>query len=187
MMISIHKTTASKEDFGIVLDYLPHGHAFSSDRNPVAQIVGERNFTLLEVIPKKGIALTVGDKVYIGPDKRDEIHHVAGRIDFSKLTNMAKEELERILEEQVEDREIEFVAFFNKASGITTRLHEFEILPGIGRKHMWRLIEERKKEPFRSFEDIRKRIKLMPDPKKIIIKRIMRELERKDKYKMFTI
>jgi putative nucleotide binding protein len=186
MIISIRRATTSKEEWGIVLDYLPHGHAFSNDRNPVAQIVGEKNFTLLEVIPKKEIALKVGDRVYIGPDKRDEIHHVVGRIDVSKLTNMAKDELERILKKGVKDREKEFVDFFNKASGITTRLHEFEILPGVGRKHMWKLIEERKKEPFKSFTDIKKRIRLMPDPKKVIIKRIMNELERKDKYKIFT-
>lgn len=176
----------TKEEYGLVLDFLQHGHALTGDRTPVAQILGEKNFTLLEAIPKKGVQLKVGERVYIGPDKREKIHHVSGRIDIAKLTSMAIDELHRLLEELVTKREKTFVEFFNTASGVTTRLHEFEILPGIGRKHMWQLIEERKKEPFKSFEDIHNRVKLLADPKKIIIKRILMELERKDKYKVFT-
>jgi putative nucleotide binding protein len=60
-------------------------------------------------------------------------------------------------------------------------------LPGVGKKHMWDIIEERKKGPFTSFEDIKKRIKLMPDPMSSIIKRIMEELENDDiRFRLFV-
>jgi len=61
-----------------------------------------------------------------------------------------------------------------------------EILPGIGKKHMWDIINVRKEKPFESFEDIKNRIKLIPDPKHAIIKRILEELENKDKYHLFV-
>jgi len=95
-------------------------------------------------------------------------------------------ELERLIENIVKEREKEFVNFFNKCGPISTRLHTLEILPGIGKKHMWDIINERKIKPFESFEDIKKRIALIPDPKQSIIKRIFEELEEKDKYKLFV-
>ena len=51
---------------------------------------------------------------------------------------------------------------------------------------MWQIIEERGNKPFESFADIKKRVKLMPDPEKAIIKRIMLELKGKDKHKLFV-
>ena len=65
-------------------------------------------------------------------------------------------------------------------------MHQLELLPGLGKKHMWEIIDERKFEPFKSFEDIKKRIKLMPDPKKIIINRILKEILGNEKHHIFT-
>ena len=78
-----------------------------------------------------------------------------------------------------------FVDFFNKAQPISTRMHQLELLPGVGKKHMWEILEQRKEKPFESFEDIKKRVKLMPDPEKVIIKRILLETEGKEKHKIF--
>ncbi len=71
------------------------------------------------------------------------------------------------------------------------RFHQLELLPGVGNKIMWEVINERKKGPFKSFEDISKRIKVLPHPKDLIVKRVELELsgERqvgKGKYKLFT-
>lgn len=78
------------------------------------------------------------------------------------------------------------VEFFNKAQPLSTRMHQLELLPGVGKKHMWQIVEERHGEPFTSFEDIKKRVKLMPDPKKTIIRRILAELEGTEKYHLFV-
>lgn len=51
---------------------------------------------------------------------------------------------------------------------------------------MWDIINERKVKLFESFEDIKNRVKLIPDPKQAIIKRILEELEGKDKYRLFV-
>jgi len=86
----------------------------------------------------------------------------------------------------VEKNPKKFLDFFNKAQPLTTRMHQLELLPGLGKKHMWEIIEERKEKPFESFDDIKKRVKLMPDPEKIIVKRIMAELEGQEKHLLFV-
>ncbi|MBU0962867.1 MAG: DUF655 domain-containing protein, partial [Nanoarchaeota archaeon] len=66
------------------------------------------------------------------------------------------------------------------------RRHQLELLPGMGKKHMQEIIDEREKEPFKSFKDIKERVKLIPDPEKAVIKRIIEELEGQEKINLFT-
>ena len=72
--------------------------------------------------------------------------------------------------------EHKYVQFFNEANPITTRMHSLQLLPGIGKTLMWALLEERKREPFKNFEDIAARTKLQ-NPKKVISARIIDELK----------
>ncbi len=51
---------------------------------------------------------------------------------------------------------------------------------------MWEIVEERGVEPFKSFEDMRKRIKLLPDPVKSVVKRIISETMGNEKYNLFV-
>lgn len=120
---------APREEYGIVLDFLQHGLAYSARRIAIAQVIGEKHLLVLEVIPKKGLFLKPGERVYIGPDKRDKIHHVSGRIRYEALTETAKMELQNLIEKLVDEREKEFVEFYNKCGPISTRLHTLEILP----------------------------------------------------------
>ena len=178
-----------REENAIVLDHLEHGYPFEQGamKSPIVQALGIQHLTLLELIPKKGLQLQPRQKVYIGEGKREEIHHIKGRIPPSKLTATAANELPYALELVISGDEPKFIEFFNKAQPLTMRMHQLELLPGMGKKHMWEVVEARKAKPFESFEDIRNRVKLLPDPKTIIIKRILQELEgNKDKYKIFV-
>lgn len=165
-----------KDENVIVLDFLPRGHS-TGRQEPIAQVIGNKYFSLLEVVVKPDVVLKNGDLVYIGESKRDQVDHIKRRVIVNDLTSFAKSELPFIIEKLVKENETKFVNFFNTAQPISTRLHQLELLPGVGKTHMWQIIEERKKGPFTNFEDIKKRIKLMPDPQKTIIKRIMEELE----------
>ena len=51
---------------------------------------------------------------------------------------------------------------------------------------MWEILDSRKEKEFESFEDIKKRVKLMPDPETVIIKRIVKELTGNEKHKLFV-
>jgi len=175
-----------REEYAFVLDYLPTGYPTSFERKPIIQALGEKYFSLLELVPRQGVKVSLSEKVYIGPEKRDKILFIKGRLAFSKLTGTAKNELRELLEKLVSEREKEFVEFFNKAGPITIRQHSLELLPGIGKKHMQDILEEREKKPFESFKDISERVKLLPDPKKVIVERIMEELEGNTKYYLFV-
>ncbi|OGM02870.1 DNA-binding protein [Candidatus Woesearchaeota archaeon RBG_13_36_6] len=180
----------AKEEHGVVLDFLPNGYPFdtrpSHIKTPIVQAIGKERFVLLELVPRKGVSLQPHEEVYIGEGKRDKIHHIVGKLDYDKLTRTAKSELEYIVKELVEKDEAKFVEFFNKAPPLSTRMHSLELLPGLGKKRMWEILEERKVEPFKSFEDLKKRVKLMPDPKSVIIKRILKEIEGKEKHYFFV-
>ncbi|MBN1792820.1 DUF655 domain-containing protein [Candidatus Woesearchaeota archaeon] len=179
-----------KEEEAIVLDFLPNGYPFDSKpihlKTPVAQAIGKANFTLLELVPRKGVFLQPFEEVYIGEAKRDKIHHINGKINTAKLTHTAKSELSHAVEEIVKKQELRFIEFFNKAQPVSTRLHVLEMLPGVGKKHMWEIIEERKAEPFKDFADMKKRVKLMPDPVKTVVHRILSEMEGKEKHFLFV-
>jgi len=180
----------SKEEYAITLDFLPNGYLFdtrpSHKKTPIAQAIGKENFTLLELVPKKDIFLQPHEEVYIGEGKRDKIHHINGKLILERLTATAKSELKYIIEDLIHKNEKKFVDFFNNAQPLTTRMHQIELLPGVGKKHMWEILEVRKEKLFSSFEDIKNRIKLMPDPEQTIIKRIMEELSGKEKHRIFV-
>lgn len=184
------KMEKSKEENVIILDFLPNGYPFDDKpmymRTPVAQAIGKEHFVLLELVPKKGIHLNLYEEVYIGEGKRDKIHHIVGKIPVSKLTRTAKSEMEFAIKDIVENNEKRFIDFFNNARPLSTRMHQIELLPGVGKKHMWEIINARDEKPFENFEDLKKRVKLIPDPEKLIIRRIMEEMEGTEKHKLFV-
>ena len=51
---------------------------------------------------------------------------------------------------------------------------------------MWEILDARKEKPFESFKDIKKRVKLMPDPEKAIIRRILKEISGEEKHRIFV-
>ena len=181
---------SSKEERAIVLDFLPNGYPFDRRpmhmKTPIAQAVGKEHFVLLELVPKRGIFLQPNDEVYMGEGKRDKIHHIVGRINYEKLTETARLNLEQLIIDLVKMSEKRFIEFFNKAGPINTRRHQIELVPGIGKKHMWEILEEREKKIFESFDDLKKRVKLLPDPEKAVAKRVLMEIKEEDKHRVFV-
>jgi len=179
-----------KEERAVVLDFLPNGYHLDTRpmymKTAIVQAIGREHFILLELVPKKGIFLQPNEEVYMGEGKRDKIHHIVGRITFDKLTQTARLNLEQFVENAVTENEKRFVGFFNTAAPINTRRHQIELIPGVGKKHMWGIIEERQKKPFENFKDVKERVKLMPDPRKAVIKRVLIEIKGEDKYRLFT-
>lgn len=175
-----------KEDYAIILDYLPNGYPLGGKMIPIAQAIGEKTLALLELIPRRGVSLEVNEKVYIGPEKRDKIYYIAGRLQSGKITETAKIQLQEFIGKLVAEQEKKFVDFFNTAQAINTRLHRIELLPGFGKKHMQEILTEREKKPFASFDDIKSRLSNIPDPKKAIEKRITEELLEKQRFNLFV-
>ena len=185
-----------KEEYAVVLDYLSRGYVKSDmskfGGKAIAQAIGTEQFTLLELAPKNGVDLEIQDTVYIGKGKRDKVYRVLGKLDFENLTATSRIELEYAIRDIVEAQEEKFVEFFNTAEALSTRLHKLELIPGIGKKYMWEIIEAREEKPFESFEDISQRLPTLTDPAGMIVKRIQQELDTsnpkrgKNKYNIFT-
>jgi putative nucleotide binding protein len=184
-------TPPEKEDYAWVLDYLPYGSNTDKrpayQKKPLVQAIGDKHFALMELVPKEGANPEIQSKVYVGDGDRDVIDHVKHRIHFDDLSHGAQLELPFVLEICVKDREDKFVKFFNDAHSITTRLHMLELLPGIGKKLMWAIIDERKKGEFKGLQDLHDRVGGVHIPQKIIVNRILEELKDDNiKYRLFT-
>lgn len=179
----------AKEENAIVLDFLKHGYSDDSrpfrSKEPVLQVIGKDHFILMEIVPKEDLHFKPHDEVYIGEGKREQVKFIRGILESSKLTQTAKNELPFIIKELVDAKERHFVEFFNKAGPLTLRSHQLELLPGVGKKQAASILEARENKPFESFADIKARVSSLGDPRKIVIQRILEEIEEHDRFRLF--
>jgi putative nucleotide binding protein len=176
------------ETHAYVLSVVPPKE-FLRDSRPrgdtIVQGIGESHFTLLEMIPQKGFKPRPQERLSIQRDSANKIDHVKRRIFYEDLVPESVAELALVIEIIVTKHEHKFVQFFNEASPITTRMHSLQLLPGVGQTLMWAILEERKREPFKNFNDIAARTKLQ-NPKKVITARIIDELREDVKRWLFV-
>ena len=173
-----------KEEYAVILEYLPNGYPLEKKMMPVAQAIGTINLALLELVPRKDVSLAIGEKVYIGEGKREKIYYIPGRLNREILTESAKEQLKEVIKNLVKEKD--YIDFFNTAEAINKRIHQIELLPGFGKKHMQEILKKRDENKFESYEDMKKRIQNLPDPEKAIEKRIFQELTTFENYNLFV-
>lgn len=175
-----------REENAIVLDFLPAGRSSDANKEPLAQVLGDTYFTLLEVVLKQGVAVSPGERVYIGRDARDKVDHIRGRIVYNDLTSSSQREAEAQIRNLIAVREQELVTFLNRAGAINIRAHSLELLPSIGKKHLEAIINAREEKPFVSFEDVKARVPSIGNVSEIFVQRILEELKGGSKYYLFT-
>jgi putative nucleotide binding protein len=175
----------------VVLDYLPHGRPDDDtpryEKSPLAYALGVSDFRLMELTLADDADVSIGDRVVVRPPEARE--HVVGLrdIDYEGLSNGARNELEYVVADVVEDEERRFVDFYNDAQPITLRLHQLNLLPGIGKKLRNNILDQRKRGPFESFEDLEERVSGLHHPKDVLVERVLEELRDEDlKYRTFV-
>ncbi|MDX1747852.1 MAG: DUF655 domain-containing protein [Halobacteriales archaeon] len=173
----------------LILDYLPHGRADDDrpqyQKSTLTQGVDRSTFTLFEFVLGDDSDVGIGDEVR--PERGVNGIEEIRRIDFDDLSGGARSELEHVITDLVETEEDRFVAFFNEAQPITLRLHQLTLLPGIGDKLRDAILDQRKRQPFETFEELQRRVSGLHDPQGTIAERIMEELRDEDvKYKLFV-
>ncbi|HYK92800.1 MAG TPA: DUF655 domain-containing protein [Thermoplasmata archaeon] len=178
------------ESFAYILDYLPGGRQTDRGyhRETLAIALGETELKLLELIPRPGVALVVGDRVPLlaTPGAPSPIDHVRRRIGYPELTSAARSELAIALEKAVRADPTRYLRFFNEAPAVSRRFHLLELLPGIGKKTMQAILDERRRAPFASFAELESRLHLK-SPERLIVGRIEQELSGiDDKYRLFV-
>ena len=174
----------------VILDLLMHGHLNEDKpswaKTPIAQVLTFPDFVLYEVKINKNSDLKVQEQetyeVFLNEDK---LRDVLNKIDYNDLTNTSKALIPPILEKGVLQFEEEFINFFNNSTSITPRMHALKLLPGIGQKHMWEILETRERQKFVTFQDISDRTSISA-PAKLIAQRIVKELQRDVKYYLFS-
>lgn len=168
-----------------VLDVLPHGRS-DDDRpqhrkEPLAYALGIDEFHIYELSLDEDDDIAFGDRIDLTAYGR------LTEVDFEDLPSGARQELEYAVEEVVDADERRFVDFYNDAQPITLRLHQLNLLPGIGKKLRNTILDERKRKPFESFEDLDDRVSGLHNPKAVLVERIQEELRDDDlKYRIFV-
>jgi putative nucleotide binding protein len=176
------------ESTAVVLDVLPHGRTEDDrpqyQKEPLAYAVDREDFRLCELVLVEDADISIGDDVDIeGARIIERVNH----IEYDDLPSGASAELDYAIEEIVEADEQRFVDFYNDAQPITLRLHQLNLLPGIGKKLRNNILDERKRSPFESFEEIEERISGLHNPEEVLVERIMEELREDDlKYRIFA-
>ena len=178
------------ESYVHILDYLPHGRQTDRGfhREPLALAIGEDELKLLELVPRTGAKIATGDRVpLVAPAPgTSPIEHVRRRLTYEELTVAARTELSAALERIVLAHSARYLRFFNESPAVSRRFHLLELLPGIGKKTMQAIVDERRRAPFQSFEEIEQRLHLK-NPEKLIVGRIEQELSGVDeKYRLFV-
>lgn len=148
----------------IVLDKLKKEIQFK--QTDIIHCIGSSNFYLLEIVTSQPHKIQ---------DKISTEDLTVKRINYNKLSQTGKRELERAVETIVLENENKFVNFFNNAKPIGLRRHQLDLLPMIGVKHRMAILKYLQKNKFENFKDVSK-IEMMPDPIKVIVKRIVDEI-----------
>jgi putative nucleotide binding protein len=176
------------ESTSVVLDFLPHGRTEDDrpqyEKEPLAYVLDYEGFSLYEVIAEQDADISIGDRIDIAAA---EFVGRYSEIDYEDLPGGAQSELEYVIEDLVDEDETRFVDFYNDAQPITLRLHQLNLLPGIGEKLRNDILDERKRKPFESFGDLEDRIDGLHNPQEKLVERILEELREEDlKYRIFA-
>jgi len=174
----------------VILDLLIHGHLEEDKpswaKTPIAQVLTFPDFVLYDVKVNKGSDIQVQEKkTYEEFLNEEKLKEVLKKIDYNDLTNTSKALIQPILEKEIIKYEEEFINFFNNSTSITPRMHALKLLPGVGQKHMWEILEARDRQKFGTFQDIADRTSIS-NPAKLIAQRIIKELQRDVKYYLFS-
>jgi putative nucleotide binding protein len=171
----------------VLLDVLPNGRP-DDDRpphrkSPVAYGLGTASFRLYELSLTDDADVSVSDWIDIDGPSVGRYHEVS----VDDLTRNAAAEIEYAVADIVESDERRFVDFYNEAGPITLRLHQLNLLPGVGKKLRNNVLDERKRGPFESFEEVSERVSGLHSPRDVIVERIVEEIREEDlKYRRFA-
>ena len=161
----------------VLLDVMPNGRP-DDDRpqyrkSPVAYGLGTDAFRLYELALDEAADVSVSDRIALDSPEVGRYREVS----FDDLTRNAAAEIEYAVADIVEGDEERFVDFYNEAGPITLRLHQLNLLPGIGKQLRNKVLDERKRGPFESFEEVSERIAGLHRPREVIVERIVEEIE----------
>jgi putative nucleotide binding protein len=171
----------------VVLDHFPRGRPDDERpayrRSPVVQALGTVDFGLYEATLDEEADVAIGDRIDLEAPSVGRVRE----LEYEELSGGSQSELEYAVGSVIEAEEQRFVDHFNEAQPITLRLHQLNLLPGIGKKLRNAILEERKRRPFESFGDLEERVNGLHDSEEILIERVVEEISEEElKYRSFV-
>ena len=175
------------EEYAYVLDFNPRGKSSTVRGRDgiIITAIGEDRLTLLEVLGMPNSAFDVGERIYIGKEGRTKVLSVLGKLEYEQISSSAQSELPGVIQNIVTNNEPRFVEYLNNARPLTPRIHALELIPGIGKKYMKTMLEEREKKKFQSYLDLQERVGFK-EPIKHISERIMDEITGESRMNLFV-
>ena len=181
------------EDYAHILDYLPQGlpaeRGFKHE--PIAYALGETEFKLFELVPKPGTRSSVSARsVYIGKEaeKTGQDGSREEPRSYEELTSAAQSELPFVVHGRDEAERGALRAVLQRGAGDNHQVpHAGTAARVWARRRCGRSSRSGRRGPFKSFEDIAKRVTSFKHPEKVIAKRIEQELaDPTQKYHIFV-
>src|SRR2546423_10532617 len=99
------------EEYAYVLDFIQRGKSTTvrGREGIIIQAIGEERLTLLELLGVQNMSFEAGERLYIGREGRDKVLSVLGRLEYSNISQSAKNELTNIVEKIVVTKQRRFV------------------------------------------------------------------------------
>jgi putative nucleotide binding protein len=160
------------------------GHSWE----PSGQIIVMPNFYIYEITLNKDKIqdLKLEEKYEFRLGKDSPFRRVNKLLDYDQLTPASVNSLQSVIKNYVAHHEERFIKFINNVGPITIKRHYLEVLPGVGKKLMNKIITERNRKPFETYEELHNRVPGFK-PVEVLTKRIIEELENKDvKHRLFV-
>ena len=175
------------EEYAYALDYKSRTKSTTvrGRTGVIITAIGEERLTLLEILGIENSTFDVGERIYIGKEGRSKVQSVLGKMDYTKISDAAKNEIPTVVKLIVTKNETKLVDYINKAQPLTPRIHALELIPGIGKTYLNVIIKEREKGLFVSFDDIEKRAGLK-EPIKHLSQRIIEEISGETRMNLFV-
>jgi len=115
-------------------------------KDGVATVMAEKTMMFCRVKVKTTDLMSVNQRIYIGKDrsKRESISSIIGMAHLDRMSNMAKQDIETVVQMFIEEHSQFFVEeFYNKAGYITMKKHAFILLPNVNTKTAQKMVETR--------------------------------------------
>ena len=175
------------EEYAYVLDFDTRGKSQTVRGRDgiIITAIGEERLTLLEILGVEDSDFEVGEKIFIGKEGRTKIQSVLGKLDYTKISTNAQNELPNIVEKIVRVNEKYFLDYLNNAQPITPRKHSLELIPGIGKTYLKIMLDQISKKKFTDYNDLENRAGLK-EPVKHLTKRIMEEVTGQTQFHLFV-
>jgi len=181
----------NREYYGIILyfdrrsiSFKRRGNIIRLRNSLIGEVLGEEYLKFLKVQLNHDIVVNPMERVCLDGPYRRKVARVIGLVRYQDLSPKSREVLEDAIEKVVRINELKWVDFFNKSGLFTHKVHVLELLPGITKKKVDVIVDEREAQPFASFKDIRERTGI--DPVKSIKEKILEEITGDAKYYILT-